>query len=408
MRRVRSILLVLAVAVLPLLAQKPAVDAVRFQVAGIEGRTVGALYSLDTEGVLELQDEKRIRLNPESWYSLRRIDFPGSPLPDGPHLVTTADDCLSIQNPRLENERLTFEHPDLNGGKTCTLSLGAVRLLWWTNPSEEPTEVLRRQLLRENRKADLTILANGDRVVGVPTALDAFRLNLQIADGNRSLEVKQLACLALNPSLAEPLPAKGRAYQIRYQNRGGSDSSRVTLASLSSDGETLSGKTLFGATLVIPLARLHSITVLNGPALFLTDLQPTTTTQTPYLDVRWPVGLDSTPRLRDLRLGETTHDRGLSLMAGTSITYNLEGKYRRLEVTVGLDPRLGRAGAVRLEILRDGKPMSLEQPELIGWRQIRSISVDTTGVKELTLGVQPGRRGTVQGHVNWVEPRLVK
>jgi hypothetical protein len=251
-------------------------------------------------------------------------------------------------------------------------------------------------------------LHNGDRILGVPATLDANRLVLQAEGGNRSLDLKQVACLALNTDLAESLRPAGRSYRVAFRGAEGREATRVALATLTSDGETIGGKTAFGATLRIPLERLLAVEVVGGPALALTELKPAATVQNPYLDWRWPVGIDGTATDADLRLGHDTFARGLGLAAGSRVTYRLDGKYRRFEALVGLDPKLGREGGVRLEVLADGKPLSLIKSELIGAGATLPLALDVTGVKELTLGVQPGRRGAVQGHVNWAEPRLVK
>jgi hypothetical protein len=386
-----------------LLAEEP-----RFLLATTTGSVTGSFRALASNGTLELQATELVKSGPAQWYALRRVGEPQPPLPGGTHVVLTSGDRIPLTRPRIEGEKFFFQHPDFDAGKETSVSLGCVSLLWWATPAQTDGEILRRRLLRERRKEDVTLLRNGDRVPGVPTQLDVSRLLLQIEGGNRSLDLKQVACLALNTDLAESLRPTGRYYQMTFRGRPGQEATRVCLASLSSDGETVGGKTLFGATVRLPVERLLAIDVYRGPADVLTDLKLAGTTQTPYLDWRWQVGIDGTATDQDLRLGNDTHARGLALVAGTSATFQLEGKYRRFEALVGLDSRLGREGGVKLEVLGDGKPMTLESPELTGNGMARSLVVDVSGVKELTLTVQPGRRGAVQGHVNWADAWLVK
>ncbi len=412
MSRVRRFLLGLLIALLAGPFGQSAPETPRFEVSTTNGIATGTLRALADDGTLEIDADKRTTFGPPTWYALRVVGPAQQGFPQGLHLVTTAGDHIPVSRPRIDNDRLIFEHPDLDGDKPSSLALGAVSLLWWDAPVQSNAEVLQRRLLRESRKEDLVLLHNGDRVTGVPTRLDAFRLTLQAENGDRALDLKQVACLALNSDLAEKLRPEGRYYQVVFStgdaNEQGANPTRLALATLTSDGQTLGGQTLFGATLRIPLNRVLAVDVLQGPADYLTDRKPSATTQTPYLDLRWPLGIDSTPTDRDLRVGEGVFARGLGLAAGTSVTYPLDGKYRRFEATVGLDPRSGREGAVRLEIRRDGKPVTLEAPDLIGAATLRKLAVDITDVKELTLAVRPGKRGPVQGHVNWIEARLVK
>lgn len=383
-------------------------DAPRFLVTTTAGPLEGTLRTLTAGGEVELQGKELGKVGPEKWYALRRQGEPLLPLPQGLHVVLTNGDRIPVTRPRFDGDKLIFTHPDLGGGKETALSLGAVALIWWAAPAQAEGEVIRRRLLRDSRKEDVALLRNGDRVAGVPAGLDANRLTLQAEGGNRALDLKQMACLALNTELAEKLQPPGRSYQMTFRGAEGRESMRVSLATLTSDGETIGGKTVFGATVRIPLGRLLLVEVVGGPVVPLTDLKPVGTTQEPYLDWRWPVGIDSTATDTDLRLGSDTHLRGLGLAAGNRVTFRIDGKYRRFTAVVGLDPKLGRAGGVRLEVLADGKPVSLPQAELIGSGETLPLSLDITGVKELTLGVQPGRRGAVQGHVNWTETWLVK
>jgi hypothetical protein len=57
----------------------------------------------------------------------------------------------------------------------------------------------------------------------------------------------------------------------------------------------------------------------------------------------------------------------------------------------------------------DGKPQDLggagEAPEAAGPRPIR---VNVAGARELTLIATFGRRGDVDGHVNWADARLIR
>jgi len=412
MTRVRRLPLVLfaALAVGAALSRgEPAADAPRFRVATTAGPVSGTLRSLVGDGTLEIDAEKRATLDPASWYALRRVGEAAPPLPAGPHLVSTAGDVVPVTRPRLDGDRLAFEHPDLDGGKATGLNLAAVSLLWWTALAQGEPDVLRRRLLREERKDDFVLLRNGDRVAGVPTGLDAGRVTLQAdGGGSRPVDLKQVACLVLSSTLAEAIRPAGRHYQVAFRNRDGGSATRLVMATLTSDGQTLGGKAAFGATLRVPLDRVLAIDVVGGPADALTDHKPTDVKQTPFLDLRWPVGFDATATDHDLRLASGTVARGLATHAGTAVTYRLDGKYRRFDATVGLDPRLGREGGVRVEVMRDGKPTPLDGADLVGAEAALPVSIDVSGVKELTLAVHPGRRGAVQGHVTWAEPRLMK
>jgi hypothetical protein len=90
-------------------------------------------------------------------------------------------------------------------------------------------------------------------------------------------------------------------------------------------------------------------------------------------------------------------------------TYALDGKYRRFEAHVGLDDATGRDGSVRVKVYADGKALELGKDEDVTAKTgPLAVNVRIDGVKELTLEVDFGRRGDVQGHVDWADARLLR
>src|SRR4029450_13641609 len=130
-------------------------------------------------------------------------------------------------------------------------------------------------------------------------------------------------------------------YHVTLEN-----GTRLALAEADADFRKplLSGKTLYGEPVEVPLLAVAALEVRAGPALYLSELDPKGYEHTPYLGVAWPFVKDGTGAGRDLLLGGDTFDRGLGMHASSRLTYDLGGKYRRFEALVGLDPREGRRG----------------------------------------------------------------
>lgn len=127
------------------------------------------------------------------------------------------------------------------------------------------------------------------------------------------------------------------------------------------------------------------------------------------LGFSWPLAIDGSVAGKDLRVGPSVYLRGLGMHPHSRVTFALEGKYRRFEALVGLDPRTGRQGSARIRVLADGKPLDLGGSGELSERQpALTIQVPIEAVKELTLETDFGARGDVQAHVNWVEARVVK
>ena len=146
--------------------------------------------------------------------------------------------------------------------------------------------------------------------------------------------------------------------------------------------------------------------------MYLSELKPAKFEQTSYLGdggVKWPLAVDAAVTGRDLRLNGSVYDMGLGMHSRSRATYVLEGKYRRFEALVGLNDETGRDGSVRIKVFADGKPLDLgKDGEVTAKTGPLAVNVPIEGVKELTLEVDFGRRGDVQGHVDWAEARLLK
>jgi hypothetical protein len=381
-----------------------------FVASAADGQAVrGTLESLEKDWAVRLGPKGAVVKGGEL-LSLRRADRELPPMPEDLHVILANGDRLPVEAPRLAGERLRFRHPDLGGGEEASLSLGAVALLWREPPAgADDPEALRRRLLADKRPRDVVLLGNGDRVEGTLNALDDKKLEVEADGKTTTLGPRQAAVLALSTELAETLRPKGVYAQVTLYGKDGGPGTRVSLGSAACDGTTLTGTTLFGAALRVPLDRVAALDLYQGRAVYLSDLKPASYEYVPYLDETWPLGVDATAGGRELRLGASVYAKGLGMHSRSRVTYRLDGGYKRFEATAGLDARTGREGAARVRVLADGKPLALPgDGELVGGKGPLAVGVDVAGVKELTLEVDYLRRGPVQGNVNWVDARLVK
>jgi hypothetical protein len=230
--------------------------------------------------------------------------------------------------------------------------------------------------------------------------------NVRLEIDKRTIDVRpdRIAAIALNTELASRRQPKVPYARLVLANGG-----RLCLASASSDGKKLTGKTLLGAAIQVKLEDVVTLTIHQGRAVYLSDLKPSKVEQTPYLDVAAPPVRDGSVKGHDLRLAGGTYDKGLGMHSACRMTYDLAGAYKRFEAVVGLDDATGREGIARVQILVDGKPQKLGlEDELTHRRGPRTVRVDVTKAKQLTLVVEFAARGDVQADVNWVDARLIK
>jgi hypothetical protein len=309
---------------------------------------------------------------------------------------------------RFAPARRTGPNPD-----PWAVPLPAVAAVWVIPPpADAPTDPATYPWADTPRRKDAVLLRNGDVVRGTVEGFagdpPAIRVKPTGEPAATMLPLSRVAAVSFDPALARARRPKGQYFRLVA-----ADGSRLALTTAVVAGDTLVGRTAFGAAVELPLTEVIALDVLQGKAAYLPDLKPKKAAVEGYNGVAWPWAADRTVKGSPLRLagplGEQTFDKGLGTHPRTTLVYDLGGKYRRFEATIGLDPATGRRGAAEVRILVDGKPADVEGlSPLTRGSSPRPVSVDVTGAKELTLVVDFGPAGDVQDDVNWADARLVE
>jgi hypothetical protein len=343
--------------------------------------------------------------------SVRRANVPLPPALVEEYLILVNGDRLPYRSLRLNGEKLLLRHVALEQGKEVSLPLAAVSLLWRMAPDRTlDAEKLRRRLTRDARTRDTVCLRNGDVVAGVLSALDDQKVEVEVEKKRVTVRMAQVAYIAFNTELSETLRPKGVYARLILTGTGPGKAGRLSLnAAACDDGTTLTGTTVFGARLSVPLEEVAGLDLFQGRAVYISDLKPSRYEFRPYLDTAWPLATDGNVAEHDLLLRDSTYDKGVSLHSHSRLTYPLGGAYRRFEALVGLDDRDGRSGSVRIRLLADGADLDIGADRELTIRDDPvSINVPVEGVRELTLAVEFGQGGDVQDVVDWVDARLIK
>ena len=409
MNRIHTILasaLLIATAIL-CAAEEPAPSFVVVTTNGAPLR--GQLQELKPDWSFRVGDKM---LGGQEVVNLRRVDVQLPPLPTEKHLILANGDRIPMDAPRLVGEKLHFVHPDLGDGKDVSVPLSAVAVLWFTTPDNvEYPDLLRRQLTNATRSRDRVLLRNGDALEGLLNALDGKRVEVEVNRKPITVSLDKVSAIALSTDGLDKMKPKGVYARVVLTGGDGTNGTRLSLSSATCDGVILQGTTVFGANLRVPLDRIASLDLMQGAAVYLSEIKPAKFEQTSYLGdgVKWPLVADAAVTGRDLRLHGSVYDKGLGMHSRSRVTYVLDGKYRRFDAIVGLDDETGREGSARVRVFGDGKALDLgKDGDLTAKNGPLLVSVPVTGVKELTLETDFGRRGDVQGHVDWADARLIK
>jgi len=338
---------------------------------------------------------------------LHQPDVPLPKFPTGPQLITAGGDRLPGEVRGGDTKVIQFR--PFVSQDDWPIALDTVAVVWLSSPpADTPTDPAKYTWLAGTPPRDVLLYRNGDAVRGTLGGFTETGVTFT-ADGGTAREVplKNLAAIGFNPRFA-----RVRKPKEPYAHLVLTDGSRLDVLGPAVKNDTLRTKAICGPEIALPLSKIVSLEVLQGPAVYLSALKPKHAEVTGFLGEGWPWAADRTVRGRPLRLltkdGESTFDRGLGTHPKTVLTYDLAGKYTRFESFVGLDAATGKRGRADVRIKLDGKEIDLPDLKSLTAGPAVFVRVDVRGAKELTLIVDFGPTGDVQADVNWGEARLVE
>ncbi len=370
----------------------------------------GPLHKLAAGWSVEIGKGTRHTVAGSELICLRQQGVALPPLPCEEHVILANGDLISVQNLRLDDEKLVFRDKELFGDEEVSLPLSAVAVIWFSAPERVVhPERFRRVLLSAKRPRDRVLLRNGDSLEGTFNALSAESVGVEVGKKTVTARRPQVAAIALSTELVDRQQPKGVYARVVLADTESSRGSRLTLTSATCEAGVVRGKTVLGTPVRFPVDRLVQLEILGGKAVRLVDIKPAKYEYRPYLDEQWTWSRDGNVMGRDFRLSGSTWEHGVGMHAHSLLHFPLDGAYRGFEALVGLDDRDGRKGRVRVRVLLDGKPLDLGKKDVLTRSAgPLSVRVSVEGGKTLTLEVENGEDGPVQGVVNWVDARLIR
>jgi hypothetical protein len=301
---------------------------------------------------------------------------------------------------RVQGDQLVWKNPSVG-----ELSVPLSRLVAMTKPGKPATE--------SSRNEDVVTLSNGDAVRGIITTIAGGTVSVKNAAGDvvpvpvASVESVQFAATPGAAGAATAAAAKG--YRVRLDD--GSSVIAESLKSANATGDTVLLALSKDAVRPLPLARIASIELVNGPAMFLSSLPPAENVYTPFFGNAgedYPARMNQTvDGSSDLRFGGKTFRKAIGVHSYSRLSWPLDGTYAAFRTQYAIDPT--RTGAdVTVRILLDGKPVH-EQKNIRAGHLSPVVTVDVPpAAKQLTLEVDYGENLHVNDHLTWLEPALLK
>ncbi len=368
------------------------------------------LQSVGADGTVLLGEK---RFPSKEWAELRQTGqlLPASPsqrfiqLSQGDRIVWNAKRTPSVVNGRCEFEP---EAPLRNSeGMPWSLFGPYVAMIVHKSPqsTEDPDSFFRR-FTEQERTADVVVRTNGDRIEGTFQTLDAEK-GCVLRTETRDVQVpwRELSLLAFRTGrLSKPKTTKLHYHAVL------TNGSRIQCTAMTLDEKgPFVGKTFFGSSVLIPRESIVLLQVRNGPVDYLSDRKPTSYRHQSFLGPSWPLVADGSGLGKSIVLGDQVYDKGLGLHTQSETRFALDGQFSWFEALVGMDPAAGSKGRAKVAVLLDGK-----RHDVHGDKDLRvqddpvPVRLNVQGVREMTLLVEFGVLGDVQGHTLWANARLWK
>jgi hypothetical protein len=318
----------------------------------------------------------------------------------GPLVLLADGGVLAADVAAADKDRLTAES-DLLG--TLKLPLEVLAGVVLRLPADRAQrDLLVERVARATGESDRVLLDNGDEVTGLIEAVADGKTRIRADAGPLDIPLRQVVALVLNPGLRQKPAATARAAWV-----GLSDGSRLLVTRLATEGPRLAMTTAAGTPCKAELKDVVFLLPLGGRAVYLSDQKPAEYRQQPYLDLPWPHHADRNVTGGLLRCGGRLWLKGLGVHSAATLTYALDGSYRRFQAELGIDDSTGGRGSVGFRVLVDGQPKYSSGP-IRGGASPVPVSIDLTGAKRLELVVDYGEQADVLDHADWLGARLVK
>jgi len=278
---------------------------------------------------------------------------------------------------------------------------------------------------------DAAYRLDGARITGTLESFGEDGAHIDRGDlGARTIPYGQLAALFIDN---EPGKAPAGLFAVAHTHDG---SAFVLQKDFRIAKGALSGKTPSGLQIHVPTAQLVALGFRGGRFEHLSDRKPQTVARTPFfplpdgpaksvmLDFVCPIRIDRSPDSRPITLHGRRYFKGLGVRPTTTLTWKLDGTFKRFEALCGIDdevlgPGYGRGGgtgSVIFVVLVDGKEAWRSDIARGGAEPVRA-QVDLEGARSLTLKVivvpadkMPGGRkdSTELDNAVWARPLLVR
>ncbi len=161
--------------------------------------------------------------------------------------------------------------------------------------------------------------------------------------------------------------------------------------------------------LLLPTSEILRMDVIGGKTVYLARLDPVQADEKTIMAPPQPFRRNSNVQGETMRIGGFAYYRGIGVHAFSSLTFDIQGKFKRFLADVGVDERMKGSGSVRFVVKGDGKVL-YTSPVIRGKTTGGGVHIDVPveGIKKLTITADPTDDLDQSDIANWGAVRLVR
>lgn len=288
----------------------------------------------------------------------------------------------------------------LESGHVCRLDLSSLRAIHATSASAAARAKLAEVARDANRSEDVAVVERARKLIvlrGAVRHIGPQQVMFAWKQRELTLPWQRLAGLCL----ARPLPRRSSC-AVRMQG-GDVFAGRV----IGGDERAITLRSGVFDELELPWSCIERVECHSQHLVFLSDLVPLRYEFTPFFQKQWDYARDKSLTGRPIRLAGRRYAKGLTMHSRSSLTCELDGKYRQFAALAGIVDEMAERGDVTLAVVGDGRVL-WRATNVRGGEEPREVLVDVTGVRELSLHVDFGAGLDLSDHACWALARLIR
>ncbi|MFT4548286.1 MAG: hypothetical protein ACI9UA_003605 [Pseudoalteromonas tetraodonis] len=368
----------------------------------LEGETLkGEIRSIGKDGQVNIGDQK---IELEALRYIAPAQASGAePEQEGKEsslrIILICGSDLRATDLAFEDEDFVFS--SASAKRELTIPVDSVRAVRLSLPIEGSRFESTLALEADQRKED-TVYVNGvaGELLELNCLIEGITADSVSFDRNGKKETiardKIHGVILASPDLDAPMPT--RAVMDDRSTFAGK------VASLS-DGK-LAIEMIDGIAVELPWENVRRLRVYSSRLVSVAGLEPKEVKTQAILAPKWEFRRNLSVAGNELTIGKDVFDQGLGLAAGMQVTYDLEGDFDLFTATIGIDAETQRRGDCEFVLVGDGR--ELFRQRVRGSDAAELVKVVVSGVRELTIAVEPGENLDISDHANWAEASLLQ